>query len=74
MFYCKVLAHRVVAFYLNYDGVNVCGVLFLFNSPANEKNKEAQTFIDGIKVGDKVITIAGIHGKIASINDEDKTF
>ena len=31
-------------------------------------------FISSIKVGDKVITLAGIHGKIVSINDEDKTF
>lgn len=47
---------------------------FFLIRPQTKKAKEAQTFIDGIKVGDKVITIAGIHGKIASINDEDKTF
>jgi preprotein translocase YajC subunit len=27
-----------------------------------------------VKAGDKVVTIAGIHGKIVSVNEEDKTF
>ncbi|MFN8268445.1 MAG: preprotein translocase subunit YajC [Chitinophagales bacterium] len=47
---------------------------FFLIRPQSKKAKEAQNFIDTIKVGDKVITLAGIHGKITAINDEDKTF
>ena len=47
---------------------------FFLLRPQSKKAKEAQNFIDTLKAGDKVITIAGIHGKIISINDEDKTF
>lgn len=47
---------------------------FFLIRPQSKKAKEAQNFIDTLKVGDKVITIAGIHGKIVSVNDEDKTF
>lgn len=47
---------------------------FFLIRPQSKKAKEAQNFIDTLKAGDKVITIAGIHGKIVSVNDEDKTF
>ena len=47
---------------------------FFLIRPQSKKAKEAQNFIDTLKAGDKVITNAGIHGKIASVNDEDKTF
>ncbi len=47
---------------------------FFLIRPQSKKAKEAQNFIDTIKVGDKVITLAGIHGKITAINDDDKTF
>lgn len=47
---------------------------FFLIRPQSKKAKEAQNFIDTLKAGDKVVTSAGIHGKIVSINDEDKTF
>lgn len=47
---------------------------FFLIRPQSKKAKEAQNFIETLKAGDKVITIAGIHGKIVSVNDEDKTF
>ena len=47
---------------------------FFMIRPQSKKAKEAQNFIDTLKAGDKVITNAGIHGKIASVNEEDKTF
>lgn len=46
---------------------------FFLIRPQSKKAKEAQNYINTLKVGDKVITLAGIHGKIVSINDEDKT-
>ena len=49
------------------------GVVFYFFliRPQNKKQKEAQSFLDGIKVGDKIITNAGIHGKITAINEDN---
>lgn len=47
---------------------------FFLIRPQSKKAKEQQNFIETLKAGDKVVTIAGIHGKIVSVNDEDKTF
>ncbi len=47
---------------------------FFLIRPQSKKAKEQANYIDTLKSGDKVITIAGIHGKIASVNEEDKTF
>ena len=47
---------------------------FFLIRPQSKKAKEAQQFIDTLKAGDKVITVSGIHGKIVSVNEEDKTF
>lgn len=46
---------------------------FFLIRPQSKKAKEQEQFINDIKVGDKVVTIAGIHGKVVSVNDEDKT-
>jgi len=47
---------------------------FFLIRPQSKKAKEQANFIDTLKAGDKVILNSGIHGKIVSINDEDKTF
>lgn len=41
--------------------------------PQQKKAKEQKNFIDNIQKGDKVVTIAGIHGTINKVN-EDGTF
>jgi preprotein translocase subunit YajC len=46
---------------------------FFLIRPQSKKAKEQEKFISEIKVGDKIVTIAGIHGKVVSVNDEDKT-
>jgi preprotein translocase subunit YajC len=38
--------------------------------PQAKKQKEQQAFIDNLQKGDKVITIAGIHGKINRVNED----
>ncbi|HBG71065.1 MAG: preprotein translocase subunit YajC [Bacteroidetes bacterium GWF2_43_63] len=40
-----------------------------FIRPQSKKNKEITKFRQGLKKGDRVITIGGIHGKILEIND-----
>src|SRR5246127_3915651 len=42
---------------------------FFMIRPQMKKQKEAKKFMAEIKKGDKIVTIGGIHGKIAEIND-----
>jgi preprotein translocase subunit YajC len=37
--------------------------------PQLKKSKEQKKFRENIKVGDKIVTIGGIHGKIADIGE-----
>lgn len=40
-----------------------------FIRPQSRKNKEIKKFREGLKKGDRVITIGGIHGKILEVNE-----
>jgi preprotein translocase subunit YajC len=42
---------------------------FFFIRPQMKKTKEQKKFREAIKKGDKIITIGGIHGKIAEIQE-----
>src|SRR6201987_2905062 len=42
---------------------------FFMIRPQMKKQKEAKKFMAEIKKGDKIVTIGGIHGKIAEIHD-----
>jgi len=42
---------------------------FLIIRPQNKKQKEMQKMVDAIKKGDKVVTIGGIHGTVASVKE-----
>ena len=42
---------------------------FVMIRPQMKKQKELKKFRESIKVGDKVVTIGGIHGKILELND-----
>ena len=44
-----------------------------FIRPQAKKQKLQKTFIDNLQPGDKVVTIAGIHGKVNRVNLEDNT-
>ncbi|MDR1470625.1 MAG: preprotein translocase subunit YajC [Spirochaetaceae bacterium] len=44
---------------------------FLIIRPQNKKQKETQRMLGALKKGDKVVTIGGIHGTIASIDGTD---
>lgn len=46
------------------------GMYFLMIRPQKKKEKEIKAMRDSLAVGDEVITIGGIHGKIVKINDE----
>lgn len=42
---------------------------FFFIRPQMKKAKDQRKFREALKKGDKVVTIGGIHGKIASMDD-----
>ena len=43
---------------------------FLLIRPQQQRTKKEKAFESGLKVGDRIITKAGIHGKIAEMNDD----
>ena len=50
--------------------VLIFGIFYFFMiRPQMKKAKEAKKFREGLKKGDKIITIGGIHGKIAEVSD-----
>lgn len=46
---------------------------FLIIRPQNKKQKETEKMLAGIKKGDKVYTIGGLHGTVHSTNEEKAT-
>ncbi len=62
-------------------GAGILGQVFLFGSiilimyffmirPQQKKQKDTKKFIEEIKKGDDVVTIGGIHGKVASVEGD----
>jgi len=50
--------------------VAVFGIMyFMMIRPQQKRQKEIQKMRESMKVGDKVVTAGGIHGKIKEIND-----
>ena len=50
--------------------VLIVGIMYLFMiRPQQKKQKETQKMLDALKKGDKVITIGGIHGTVASAKE-----
>lgn len=46
---------------------------FFMIRPQTKRMKDQKNFIDNVKKGDRIVTVGGIHGKVADIND-DNTF
>ncbi len=44
---------------------------FLMIRPQMKKQKEQKLFSSANNVGDTIVTIAGMHGKIVAVNDDD---
>lgn len=51
-------------------GLMILVFWLFFIRPQAKKQKQQKTFIDNLNKGDKVVTIAGIHGVINRINDD----
>ena len=41
-----------------------------FIRPQAKRQKQQKTFTEGLQKGDRVVTIAGIHGKLSRINED----
>jgi len=50
-------------------GLVIVVFYFFMIRPQQKKQKELKKFRDELKVGDKIITIGGIYGKIAEIHE-----
>ena len=46
---------------------------FLIIRPQSRRRKEEKQFAESLKVGDRVITTSGIHGKVNQINGDKGT-
>lgn len=42
---------------------------FFFIRPQTKKNKDQKKFREALKKGDKVVTIGGIHGRVAEVKE-----
>ncbi|GAB3784201.1 preprotein translocase subunit YajC [Spirosoma horti] len=48
--------------------VAIIGVFYFFMiRPQQKKQKDQKSFVDNLKKGDSVVTIGGLHGRIASV-------
>jgi preprotein translocase subunit YajC len=52
-------------------GLMIVVFWLFFIRPQSKKAKLQKTFIESMQKGDKIVTIAGIHGKINKINDDN---
>lgn len=54
----------------------IIGVLFMYFGmirPQKKQQQKRMEMMDSLKKGDRVILVDGLHGKVDSINDKDKT-
>lgn len=48
--------------------VGIIGIFYFFMiRPQQKKQKDQKSFVDNLKKGDNVVTIGGLHGRIASV-------
>ena len=60
-----------VTFQLVFLGGIIVVFWFFMIRPQAKKAKEQKKFIDNMQKGDKVVTIAGIHGTISKVNEDN---
>ena len=56
-----------------YFVVIIAIMYFIMIRPQRKQEKQQQAMINAVRVGDEIITIGGIHGKITKIKDDDIT-
>ncbi|WP_020602874.1 preprotein translocase subunit YajC [Spirosoma spitsbergense] len=49
--------------------VGIIGIFYFFMiRPQQKKQKDQKNFVDSLKKGDSVVTVGGMHGRIASVD------
>ncbi len=49
--------------------VGIIGIFYFFMiRPQQKKQKDQKNFVDSLKKGDNVVTVGGMHGRIASVD------
>lgn len=51
-------------------GLMIVVFYFFMIRPQAKKAKDQKKFINNLQKGDKIVTIAGIHGKVNKVNDD----
>jgi preprotein translocase subunit YajC len=59
------------SFQLVFLGLMIVVFWFFMIRPQAKKAKQQKSFIDNLQKGDKVVTIAGIHGTVNKVNDDN---
>ena len=54
-------------------GLIIVVFYFFMIRPQQKKAKDAKVFREGIKKGDNIVTIGGLHGKVVSVETEADT-
>ncbi|RYZ20364.1 MAG: preprotein translocase subunit YajC [Chitinophagaceae bacterium] len=57
-------------FSMIFMGLMILVFWLFFIRPQAKRQKQQKTFTEGIQPGDRVVTVAGIHGKINRVNDD----
>ncbi|HVZ56252.1 MAG TPA: preprotein translocase subunit YajC [Chitinophagaceae bacterium] len=75
MNHCFVLLQQAQApgfggFQFVFLGLMIVVFWLFFIRPQAKKAKQQKTFIEGLQKGDKIVTIAGIHGTINKVNED----
>jgi preprotein translocase subunit YajC len=52
-------------------GLMIAVFYFFMIRPQAKKAKQQKQFINNLQKGDKIVTIAGIHGKVNRVNDDN---
>lgn len=48
----------------------ILAVMYFFMiRPQQKKQNDAKKFLEGLQKGDKIVTVAGVHGRILKVND-----
>ncbi|GAB5523500.1 MAG: preprotein translocase subunit YajC [Roseivirga sp.] len=55
-----------------FGGIAIVFYFFMIR-PQQKKQKDQKNFINEIKKGDRIVTIGGVHGRIAELDDETVT-
>jgi preprotein translocase subunit YajC len=51
-------------------GLMIVVFYFFLIRPQQKKAKDQKKFIEALKIGDKIVTIGGAHGRIAEVDDD----